>query len=179
MSEEEQESSAARQPSADLQNVDYEVLRKIARAQLRRCPSGATLNTTAVVHEAYLRLCGQHGNGWREREHFYAAAARAMRHLLIDHARQRATQKHGGQALRVTLREHRVAHPSAGADVLMLDNALSELGRRDPSLEHVVECRFFAGMTAAETAATLNRSVRSVERDWARARAYLYRALSG
>lgn len=155
----------------------YDDLRRIARNHLRRHRAGMTLNTTVVVHEAYLKLVA--GNGiWNDRVHFYALASTAMRQLLVDHARRRHADKRGGGMLHVTLNEATAAAAAPTLDVLSLDVALKELVLIDPILERVVECRFFAGLSVAETAAALGRSSRSVERDWARARAYLFDTLT-
>jgi RNA polymerase sigma factor (TIGR02999 family) len=167
--------------SAGLAVADlYDDLRLIARRHLRRLKPGHTLNTTAVVHEAYLKIAVGNDSRWNDRGHFFALASTAMRQLLIDHARRRQADKRGGGAVQVTL-EDGMAVASAGAtpDVLALDAALRALAEHDPALEKIVECRFFAGLTVEETAAALGRSTRSVERDWARARAYLFRELSG
>jgi RNA polymerase sigma factor (TIGR02999 family) len=157
----------------------YEDLRLIARRHLRRLKPGHTLNTTAVVHEAYLKIAGSPDSRWNDRGHFFALASTAMRQLLLDHARRRRADKRGGGAVQVTLEDDMaVANSPVIPDVLALDAALRALGEHDPVLERIVECRFFAGLTVEETAAALGRSTRSVERDWARARAYLAQALS-
>lgn len=155
----------------------YEDLRRIARNHLRRHRASMTLNTTAVVHEAYLKLA-EGSSTWEHRAHFYALASTAMRQLLVDHARRRLADKRGGGAIHVTLSEAVAAAAIPTIDVLELDAALKDLATLDPNLEHVVECRFFAGLSVQETAAALGRSQRSVERDWARARAYLFDSLS-
>ena len=157
----------------------YEDLRLIARRHLRRLKPGHTLNTTAIVHEAYLKIAGSPGSRWSDRGHFLALASTAMRQLLLDHARRRRAEKRGGGAVRVTLEDGMaLADGGRAPDVLALDAALRDLSEFDTMLGKVVECRFFAGMTIEETAAALGRSTRSVERDWTRARAYLYQALS-
>lgn len=156
----------------------YEELRRIARRHLRQHALGVTLSTTAVVHEAYLKLADGRGR-WSERAHFFALASTAMRQLLVDHARRRNADKRGAGAVHVTLSEVATAgDQSSPLDVLELDSALAALAAIDPILERVVECRFFAGLSVEETAEALARSPRSVERDWARARAYLYDALT-
>ena len=154
----------------------YDELRRIARHHLRRHAESGTLSTTAVVHEAYLKLADGRGH-WEHRQHFLALASRAMRQLLVDHARRRHAEKRGGFQVHVTL-SHATAEDAPVLDVLELDAALAALARIDPVLERVVECRFFAGMDVPETAAALARSPRSIERDWARARAYLFDLLS-
>lgn len=154
----------------------YEDLRRIARIQRRRHAGDATLNTTAVVHEAYLKLRAGRPD-WTDTGHFLALAARAMRQLLVDDARRRRAGKRGGGVLHVTLTEALAVGAEPALDLLALDAALQDLARLDPVLEQVVECRFFAGLSVQDTAQALGRSTRSVERDWARARAYLFDAL--
>ncbi len=156
----------------------YDALRQIARRHLRQHAPGVTLGTTAVVHEAYLKLAQGRGQ-WSERAHFFALASTAMRQLLVDHARRRNADKRGAGAVHVTLVESVAMAPeSPPLDVLELDSALGALQAIDPNLVRVVECRFFAGLSVVETAEALDRSQRSIERDWARARAYLYDALT-
>lgn len=158
--------------------VVYDDLRRIARRRLQAERRGHTLDTTAVVHEAYLRLAENPESTWRDRAHFFAVCARVIRHVLVDHARRRGAAKRGGDAVRVTLREGIVGRSPRIIDVLALEQALQALERHDERLGRVVECRFFAGLTVAETAEALDSSRRTVERDWARAKAYLYRALT-
>jgi RNA polymerase sigma factor (TIGR02999 family) len=155
----------------------YERLRRIAHQHLRRYRPGETLNTTAVVHEAYIKLAGEAGEFWQDRNEFFKMASTVMRHLIVDYARRQQAGKRGGGALMVTLNDAVPATGKAILDVVALDDALHELGVLDPALERIVECRFFAGMTMEETAGVLQRPMRSVERDWARARAYLFDAL--
>lgn len=157
----------------------YDDLRRIARGHLRRERDGHTLSTTALVHEAYVGLAEGSGE-WTDRTHFLAVASTAMRHVLVDYARRRNAQKRGGDRVRVTLDGSMArADTSADtADLIALNDALRRLGEKDPRLERVVECRFFGGMTVAETASALDTSQRTVERAWTRARTYLYRALS-
>jgi RNA polymerase sigma factor (TIGR02999 family) len=166
------------QPDPDAVVADtYERLRRIAHQHLRRYRPGETLNTTAVVHEAYIKLAGEAGEFWKDRNEFFKVASTVMRHLIVDYARRQQAGKRGGGALMVTLNDAVPANGAAVLDVVALDDALHELGALDPGLERIVECRFFAGMTMQETAGVLQRPMRSVERDWARARAYLYDAL--
>ena len=155
----------------------YEELKRLARHQLRGERAGHTLDTTSIVHEAFLQLADGPPGEWRNRAHFYAVASRVMRHVLVDHARRRNAAKRGGGALHVTLGRGRASRPDDTLGILALDQALGELGAMDPRLEQVVECRYFAGMSVAETAEALEVSVRTVERDWTRAKAYLLRAL--
>lgn len=155
----------------------YPELRRIAHARLRGERKDHTLSTTGIVNEAYLQLIDQTMASWRDRAHFLAAASRIMRNILIDYARKRGAAKRGGGALRIEYTENVPGKESNLEQLLILDTALSELADRDPRLERIVECRFFGGMTARETAATLDISQRTVERDWTRAKAYLYQSL--
>jgi len=156
----------------------YEDLRRIAHRRLAGERDGHTLNTTAVAHEAYVHLVNQATASWRDRAHFFAVAARVIRNVLIDYARARATAKRGAGALRIPLREDLDggAEPDT-IELLALDEALADLAALDPRLERIVECRFFGGMTMADTAEALGISLRTAERDWTRARAHLYRSL--
>lgn len=158
----------------------YESLRKLARARLRNLKSGNTLNTTALVHEAYLRVRRSESDpSWHSAAHFYAFASRAMRHILVDHARGKAAAVRGGALTRVTLDPSLLGHdPSDPLDLLELDRALHLLAEKDPRLERVVECRFFTGLTTEETAEALGISERTVARDWLTARAYLRHLVS-
>jgi RNA polymerase sigma-70 factor, ECF subfamily len=156
----------------------YEELRDIARRHLRRARRGQTLNTTALVHESYLKLVKQAQHRWQDRAHFLALAATAMRHILVDHARARGRSKRGGGRVQVTLRPELAVVRESSLDVLALDEAMRRLACFEPRLERVVECRFFGGMSSEETAEVLGVSPRTVERDWLRAKAYLYRLLT-
>ena len=156
----------------------YDELRQIARARLRR-RSGETLNTTAVVHEAYLKLTAGETPPFRDRSHFFALAARSMRFVLVDYARDRAAQKRGGPGADLPLDEAlAVAGDHADAhDLLALDAALDRLGALSERLAETVELRFFGGLTHDEVAEATGRSVPTVKRDWRRARAYLYQLM--
>lgn len=156
----------------------YDDLRRIAHNHLGRSRRGDTLNTTAVVHELYLDLVDQTQVGWRDRVHFFAVASKAMRHIVIDYVRRSGAQKRGGDRVQVPLLPEKIPIEEGTPDLLALDEALDRLGEHDPRLVQVVECRFFGGMTAKETAEALGVGARTVERDWTRARTYLYRALS-
>ena len=151
----------------------YDELRWLAHARLRALHPGATLDTTGLVHEAYLRLVDPGRVAPVDRAHFVALAARAMRYVVLDRARAR--QKRDGQG--VPLDEAEVVADERAADVLALDEAVERLRARAPRLAEVVEYRFFAGLTYDEIAETTGRSVATVERDWVRARAWLYRAM--
>jgi RNA polymerase sigma factor (TIGR02999 family) len=158
--------------------VVYEDLRRIAHRRLASERQDHTLNTTAVVHEAYLHLVNQATATWQDRVHFFAVAARVIRNVLIDYARARATGKRGAGALRVPLREDLDAVDERDTiELLALDEALNELSNLDPRLERIVECRFFGGMTMKDTAQAMGISLRTAERDWTRAKAHLYRSL--
>jgi len=159
----------------------YQELRRIAGQYLRReRRAGHTLQTTALVHEAYLRLASQRRDQWPDRAGFCAAAAQAIRRILIDHARRRARHKRGGSAARrVPLDPAGLATPAPAIDLLMLDDALSRLAALSPRQARVVELRYFGGLTDDETAAVLGVSRRTVQADWRGARAWLYRELGG
>ena len=162
----------------------YRELRAIAHRHLAArqagAAGGATLATTALVHEAYLKLAanGAAGGVWRDRPHFLAVAAVAMRQILVDRARARAAHKRGGAGAHVTLEEDAVAVADAPEALLEVDDALDQLAALSPRLARVVECRFYGGMTEEEIAAALGVTVRTVQRDWAKARMLLRRALA-
>jgi RNA polymerase sigma factor (TIGR02999 family) len=156
----------------------YAELRRVARARLRDERPGHTLQATALVHEAYVRLVGGHGPTPQTRVQLFSVAARLMREILVDHARRKAASKRGGSVTIVGLEETIEAPPVAPIDILTLDQALSELHARDPRLCRVVELRFFAGLTIGETADVLEISAATVERDWAVSRAWLHQRLS-
>jgi RNA polymerase sigma factor (TIGR02999 family) len=154
----------------------YGNLRRLARRQLRREAPGHTLQSSDLVHEAFLRLQAQDRVQWRSRGHFLAVAARAMRRLLVDHARRKAAQRRGGGARRLDLDDVVVALDPR-VDLLDLDRALERLEALDPRQASLVELRYFAGLTVAETAELLGVSTATVDRDWAMARAWLRREL--
>ncbi len=157
----------------------YERLRAIARGQLARAGRrGRTLDTTALVQEAYLQLAGAHGVDWQDRGHFFAVSARAMRRVLVDYARRRYAIKRGGEAECVTLTPDMAAADAQSEQVLAVDEALHGLAEFNERLARVVECRYFAGLTEEETALALGTSLRTVQRDWMRARAWLLQALA-
>ncbi|MEM9555726.1 MAG: ECF-type sigma factor [Acidobacteriota bacterium] len=156
-------------------SVVYDELRAVARRQLR---SGRdTLQATALVHEAYLRLGDDARVLDRGRAYFFAAAARAMRQILVDHARARARAKRGGGATPVTLKTGDAGAEDVGVDVLDLHRALEELETLSPRQARVVECRYFGGLDVVETAEALDTSPRTVKRDWRLARTWLFRQL--
>ncbi|MEO7966092.1 MAG: ECF-type sigma factor, partial [Gemmatimonadaceae bacterium] len=136
------------------------------------------LNTTALVHEAFLKLVDQPRAHWQNRSHFLAVAATAMRHILVDHARERGALKRGGELRRVELEEGSIASDQEAEAFLDLHEALVDLARMDPRLAKVVECRFFGGMAEEEIALALGLTARTVRRDWTKARALLHARLS-
>ena len=156
----------------------YDELRRIAHRQLRHERSGHTLDTTALVHEAYLRLASVTSQEWENRSHFYAIAAIAMRRILVDYARRYRTEKRGDAPRRVSLTDTTLVADTRADTLLAVDEALTELARIDPRLSHVVECRFFAGLTEEETAGILGVTSRTVRRDWTKAKGWLHRTLS-
>jgi RNA polymerase sigma factor (TIGR02999 family) len=156
----------------------YQELRGMAHRQLAARGRGGTLQTTALVHEAYLKLVDQSRADWRDRAHFLAVASIAMRHVLVDRAKARLTLKRGGALRRITFDEQEIAVDDQPDALVQLDEALERLGDVEPRLVRVVECRFFGGLTEAEIAEALGITVRTVQRDWAKARMMLRRALA-
>jgi RNA polymerase sigma factor (TIGR02999 family) len=152
----------------------YEDLRRVAHRQLDREGAGHTLQTTALIHEAYLKLAGGGSLGAASRAHFLAIAARAMRQVLVDYARRRKAAKRGGGVISVTLGDQPQPADASADDLLALDDALQQL---DPRQRQVIECRFFGGMEEADIAVALGVSERTVRRDWVKARAWLYKSL--
>ena len=156
----------------------YDELRRIARNHLRRTNRGATLDTTGLVHEAYLKLAGQKGMRVEDRGHFLAIAACAMRQVIISRARARLAAKRGGGERALTFDEERVGSDEQAEWLLDLDRALTQLKERDERLARTVECRFFAGLSEEETAQALGVSLRTAQRNWMRARAWIRHELS-
>jgi RNA polymerase sigma factor (TIGR02999 family) len=151
----------------------YAELATLARAQLRNERPGHTLQTD-LVHETYLRLAGAGAPAWEGRRHFFSAAAEAMRRILIEHARRRSRLKRGGDRTRVSLSEAHVAADENPEEFLALDEAIRRLERQDPRAAEIVRLRFFAGLSVEETASALDISERTVKREWAVARAWLF-----
>jgi len=151
----------------------YEELRRIAHRQLRLERPGHTLGTTGLVHETYVRLVDQTRVEWRDRGHFFVAAAWAMRRILVDYARRNRAARRGGGTVRLTLNAD-VPAAERGEMLLALDEALDRLAALDRRLSQVVECRYFGGLTEQETAEALGVTRRTVQRDWAKARGWLY-----
>jgi len=160
-----------------LMSLLYDQLREIAHRHLAKEAPGHTINTTALVHEAYIDLADRTRLDWQDRAHFLAASSRVMRHVLIDYARRRGAEKRGGDRVRVPLHESSAAVDAEGVDVLDLDRALVRLAEHDKQMARVVECRYFGGMTDEETGEALAVSARTVRRTWTRARVYLLREL--
>jgi RNA polymerase sigma-70 factor, ECF subfamily len=154
-------------------------LRRLARGYMLRERRGHTLQTTALVNEAFVRLADARRVSWQDRAHFLGISARLMRRVLIDHARARGYRKRGGGAQRVTLDEGLVASPDPGLDVLALDRALEALAKVDARKSKVVELRFFGGLSVEETAEVLHLSSDTVKRDWRLAKLWLLRELEG
>ena len=157
----------------------YDDLRRVARGQLRRLRPGDTLNTTGLVHEAYVRLVDGSRTNYRDRGHFFAVCAMAMRQIIVDYARRRGRQKRGGDHAIVPLEEAPDPAAREAGHLLEVDAALKKLAAHDPRLARVVECRFFAGLTDDETAIALGTSVRTAQREWFKARAWLRLEMRG
>ena len=165
-----------KQALEELVTLVYPDLKRLAHFQLAGERQNHTLNTTAIVHEAFVRLAGGQ-SAWTDRAHFLRAASKVMRHLLVDHARKRRAEKRGGGVDALELDEQRVESSDDSVAVLALDTALKDMATMDPRLESVVECRYFAGLTVVETAEALGMAVRTVERDWQRAREHLLKVM--
>lgn len=169
-----------RRAAADLLPLVYAELRRLAAVRMSGQAAGQTLDATALVHEAYIRLVGKaDGERWVGRGHFFAAAAEAMRHILVDRARRRTALKRGGGAARVDLPEDALAAPDdcGDAELLAVDEAMSGLAAADPQAAELVKLRYFVGMSIPDAAATLGVSPRTADRLWAYARAWLRTAI--
>lgn len=156
----------------------YDELRRLARGYMRGERPDHTLQPTALVHEAYLRLIGQRGIAWQSRAHFFGVAAGLMRRILVDHARAHRAEKRGGHELKITLDEALVFTEEKSTELLAVDEALNRLTERDARQGSVVELRFFGGLSDEEAAKVLGISTRTVKRDWHVARAWLYKEIS-
>ena len=166
------------QAAEQLLPLVYEELRRLAARKLAREPSGLTLQPTALVHEAYLRLVdSERIQNWDSRGHFFAAAAEAMRRILIEDARRKKAEKHGGDRQRVELAEGLFASHSAAEELLILDDALSSLSREDPAAAEVAKLRLFAGLSVEQAAQTIGVSRATAFRHWTYARAWLHAEL--
>lgn len=162
-----------------LMPVVYDELRRQAARYLRREQAGHTLQTTALIHEAYVRLVDQRNMQWQNRAHFFGIAAQMMRRILVDHARSKKRVKRGGSEIRVSLDDVNVAAKGQDLDVVALDEALDRLAQIDEQQSRVVELRFFSGLSVEETAEVMGISKSTVKRDWSMAKAWLHRELSG
>ena len=159
--------------------VVYDELRQLARRHLDKERDVLTLQATGLVHEAWMRLLGNQEPEWSSRRHFFGAAAQAMRRILIERARRRDAEKHGGGRMRVTLSGVDPEEEAPELELLALDEALDALAEFDPRMAEIVQLRFFAGLEVKEVAASLDVSERTVKREWAVARAWLHRKMSG
>jgi len=155
----------------------YDDLRVIARRQISKSGAARTLNATALVHEAYFRLVDETNVPWQNRGHFFAIAARSMRRIIVDYARERQAKKRGGGQIHLELKPEAVAIEEQADTLLALDAALTRIATFSERLARVVECRLFGGLTEEETAQALETSVRTVQRDWQRARAWLQKEM--
>jgi RNA polymerase sigma factor (TIGR02999 family) len=162
---------------AHLLPLVYDELRRLAQRYLQRERPDHTLQATALVHEAYLRLVDQRQAQWQNRAHFFGVAAQMMRRLLVDHARQQHAAKRGGAAPQLALDEALQVADARAADVVTLDEALTALAALDPQQSRIVELRFFGGLTIEETAEVVGVSPATIKRDWSMAKAWLYREL--
>lgn len=162
----------------DLMPLVYRELKRIARNFMRRQRVGHTLQTTALVNEAFVRLVDSDKVNWQDRSHFFAMSARLMRRVLVDAARRKNSEKRGGERVQVTLGEAVRSTDPDQVDVMAIDEALTRLAKLDPRQCQVVELRYFGGLTEDEIAETLDVSSRTVRRDWKLARAWLYRELN-
>ena len=155
----------------------YDELRRIAHRYVQRERDGHTLQTSALVNEAYVRLAGQENVDWQNRSHFFAVTAQVMRHILIDHARRRRYVKHGGELRQIPLEDAEGMTQQRAAELIALDEALAELAKFDQRKNRVVELRYFGGLSLEETAEVLEISLMTVRRDWRAAKAWLFRRM--
>lgn len=163
----------------ELMPLVYDELRRMAKGFMRRLPAGHTFQTTELLHETYLKLAGKNEKHWANRSHFFGVAAKAMRHILVDHARSKHADKRGGWRERVSLVDDLAGSDVQSAQVLALDEALTALAELDRRKSDVVELKYFGGLTNEETAEALAISVETVKRDWRFARTWLLRELHG
>jgi RNA polymerase sigma factor (TIGR02999 family) len=170
-------SGGDKEAEKELFRLVYEPLRRIARRQIKGVGPGRGLQTTEVVHEAYLRLAARKDLSWQDRAHFFAVSAKAMRHILIDYARSRGYAKRGGRAAHLTLDEAGARSAERPIDLVALDEALTRLEADYPRRSQVVELRYFGGLVNEQIAEVLKISPATVERDWRYARAWLHREL--
>lgn len=170
-------SEGDRSAVSELAPVVYNELRHLAAHYMRRERPDHTLQATALVHEAYMRLVEQRQANWQNRAHFFGVAAQLMRRILVDHARSRAREKRRGEQQKISLDEVVVMSPDKLEEVLVIDQVLGRLEKRDARQSQIVELKFFGGLSTEETAEALGTSPRTVEREWALARAWLYMQL--
>lgn len=156
----------------------YDELRRLARHYIRLERPGHTLQSTALVHEAFVRLVGQSPPEWKDRAHFFGVAARLMRQILVDHARASRAAKRGGNSPQLTVDERVMGAKSEGLDLVALDDALNELAQISPQQSQIVELRFFSGLSIEETSEVLGKSPATVKRNWTAARAWLFREMN-
>jgi RNA polymerase sigma factor (TIGR02999 family) len=156
----------------------YDELRRLAAAKMANERPGQTLQATALVHEAYLRLVGNGAHSWQDRRHFFGAAAEAMQHILVDRARRKAAVRHGGEMTRLNLDEVLVASEATDENVVRVNDALEKLATRDRDAAELVKLRFFGGFTIVDAAELLGISERTAKRTWAYARAWLFKELT-
>lgn len=166
------------QASEELLPLVYSELRNLAAARMLRESAGHTLQPTALVHEAWLRMVGNGGQSWKNRAYFFAAAAEAMRRILIEHARRKARLKHGGGQQRLNIEELDLAEAAPDEKNLLVDEALKELERTQPERARIVILKYFGGMTNKEVAEALGISERSVDRHWVCAKTWLYKKIT-
>ena len=155
----------------------YEELRKLAAFKLAQQPPNQTLQPTALVHDAYIKLLGSGNHSWQDRRHFFAAAAEAMRHILVDRARRKAAVRHGGGLQRLNLDDVVVAAETTDENILLMNEALEKLAAHDPATAELVKLRFFAGLTFPQAAEVLGISERTAKRSWSYARAWLFKEI--
>jgi RNA polymerase sigma factor (TIGR02999 family) len=165
--------------AGELLPLVYDELRRLAQAYLAKTPPGNTLQATALVHEAYLRLVGSNDPGWQGRRHFFGAAAQSMRNILVDQARRKMAAKRGGGQRRLDLEDHAPAIEPPSRDILALHEALERLERSDPRKAELVMLHHFAGLTMPETAEAMGLSLSTAEREWRFTRALLYSQIAG
>jgi RNA polymerase sigma factor (TIGR02999 family) len=156
----------------------YEELRQMAKRYMRRQPSGYTFQTTELIHEAYLKIAKEDEQNWQNRAHFFGVAAQAMRHILVDYARSKNSQKRGGLAEKITLEENLMVSTNRSEEIVALDDALNELAALDERKAQVVEMKVFGGLNIEEIAEVLKLSPETVKRDWRFARTWLLRELA-
>ncbi len=162
----------------DLMPIVYDELRRMAKAFMRGQESGHTMQTTELIHEAYLKLAGNDQKDWKNRAHFFGVASRAMRHILVDYARAKQSQRRGGRNRRITLTENALASNERSDEIVALDDALSRLAELDERKCRIVEMKFFGGLNFEEIAEVLRVSVITVKRDWSFAKNWLLKEVS-